>query len=140
MNLVIETERLILRPFELSDAEAYFEMDKNPEVHKYLWNKPVTTIEEVYEYINMVRQQYLDNNIGRFSTILKETGELIGWTGIKYVTGHVENGNTNFYDYGYRLNEKFWKTFQKIILNLFHLKIRSGMKTEKLFSIRMVLE
>ena len=21
---------------------------------------------------------------------------------------HVENGNTNFYDYGYRLNEKFW--------------------------------
>jgi RimJ/RimL family protein N-acetyltransferase len=20
----------------------------------------------------------------------------------------VENGNTNFYDYGYRLNEKFW--------------------------------
>ena len=108
MNLVIETERLLMREFLLSDANAYFELDKNPEVHKYLWNKPITTIEEVYEYIDMVRQQYLDNNIGRFSTILKETGELIGWTGIKYVTGHVENGNTNFYDYGYRLNEKFW--------------------------------
>ncbi|MEQ3662197.1 MAG: GNAT family N-acetyltransferase, partial [Flavobacterium sp.] len=37
-----------------------------------------------------------------------ETGELIGWTGIKFVNDHIENGNTNFYDYGYRLNEKFW--------------------------------
>ncbi|WP_394758536.1 GNAT family N-acetyltransferase [Flavobacterium sp.] len=108
MNLILETDRLILRPFELSDAEALFDMDKNPEVHNYLWQKPVTEIEEVHDYINMVRQQYVDNNIGRFSTIIKETGELIGWTGIKYVTGHIENGNTNFYDYGYRLNEKFW--------------------------------
>ena len=73
MNLVIETERLLMREFLPSDADAFFEMDKNPEVHKYLWNKPVTTIEEVYESINMVRQQYLDNKIGRFSTILKET-------------------------------------------------------------------
>ncbi|SNB16107.1 GNAT family N-acetyltransferase [Flavobacterium psychrophilum] len=108
MNLILETDRLMLRPFELSDAEALFDMDKNPEVHNYLWQKPVTKIEEVHEYIKMVRQQYLENNIGRFSTIIKETGELIGWTGIKFVNNHIENGNTNFYDYGYRLNEKFW--------------------------------
>ena len=37
-----------------------------------------------------------------------ETGEFIGWTGIKFVNDLVENGNTNFYDYGYRLNENFW--------------------------------
>jgi RimJ/RimL family protein N-acetyltransferase len=108
MNLILETERLILRPFELSDAEALFEMDSNPNVHKYLWQKPLTTIEEVYGYIEMVQKQYVKHNIGRFSTIIKETGELIGWTGIKFVDDHVENGNTNFYDYGYRLNEKFW--------------------------------
>ncbi len=99
MNLILETDRLMLRPFELSDAEALFDMDKNPEVHNYLWQKPVTKIEEVHEYIKMVRQQYLENNIGRFSTIIKETGELIGWTGIKFVNNHIENGNTNFYDY-----------------------------------------
>src|SRR5690606_11566056 len=34
--------------------------------------------------------------------------EFIGWTGIKFVNDFEENGNTNFYDYGYRLNEKFW--------------------------------
>ena len=108
MNLILKTERLILRPLELSDAEDMFEMDNNPNVHKYLWQKPVCYIKEVYDYIEMVQKQYEERGIGRFSTILKDTGELIGWTGIKFVNNHVENGNTNFYDYGYRLNEKFW--------------------------------
>lgn len=108
MNLIIETERLILRPFEKSDAEELFDMDKNPNVHQYLWQKPVETIDEVYAYIEMVQKQYIERGIGRFSTILKETGELIGWTGIKFVNEEPENGNINFYDYGYRLNEKFW--------------------------------
>lgn len=108
MNLIIETEHLLLRPLELSDAEAMFAMDKNPEVHKYLWQKPVTDISEVIKVIEYVQRQYAENNIGRFATVIKETGEFIGWTGIKFVNDHVENGNTNFYDYGYRLNEKFW--------------------------------
>ncbi len=108
MDLIIETERLILRPFELSDAESLFEMDRNPGVHKYLWQKPITDIQEVHDYIEMVQKQYYERGIGRFSTIIKETSELIGWTGIKFVNDHIENGNTNFYDYGYRINEKFW--------------------------------
>lgn len=108
MDLIIETDRLIMRAFRFEDAEALFEMDSNPAVHQYLWQKPITKIEEVHAYIEMVTNQYTTNKIGRFSTLLKETNELIGWTGIKYVNDHVENGNTNFYDYGYRLNEKFW--------------------------------
>lgn len=108
MNLVIETNRLILRPLELSDAEEMFAMDKNPEVHKYLWQTPALHIDEVIKVIEYVRSQYEKNNIGRFATIVKETNEFIGWTGIKFVDDHVENGNTNFYDYGYRLNENFW--------------------------------
>ena len=108
MNLQLETPRLLLRPFELSDAQSLFEMDKNPNVHNYLWQKPTVHIDETIKLIELVQKQYVENKIGRFATILKETGELIGWTGIKFVNDHVENGNTNFYDYGYRLNEKFW--------------------------------
>lgn len=108
MKLILETDRLLLRPLELSDADAMFAMDNNPEVHKYLWQNPTQTVDETMKIIEYVRGQYERNNIGRFATILKESGEFIGWTGIKYIDDHVENGNTNFYDYGYRLNEKFW--------------------------------
>jgi RimJ/RimL family protein N-acetyltransferase len=108
MNLIIETERLILRPFELSDAEDMFAMDSNPIVHKYLWQTPSKEIAETIKVIEYLQKQYRENKIGRFATILKETNEFIGWTGIKYINDHEENGNTNFYDYGYRLDEKFW--------------------------------
>ena len=107
MNLVLETERLILREMLLSDAEALFEMDSNPKVHQYLWNKPLTDISEVYQYIEKVRNQYLENNIGRFVVVLKESNELIGWAGLKYNT-EIVNNKVHFYDIGYRLNEKFW--------------------------------
>jgi RimJ/RimL family protein N-acetyltransferase len=108
MDLLLETDRLLLRPLGFEDVDAMFTMDNNPNVHNYLWQTPTQTKDETRGIIKMVQKQYLDNNIGRFASILKETGEFIGWTGIKYVNDHIENGNTNFFDYGYRLDEKFW--------------------------------
>lgn len=108
MDLLLETPRLLLRPLGLSDAEALFELNKNPNVHKYLWQKPEVVIDESIKVIEYVQRQHQENKIGRYATILKETDEFIGWTGIKFVNDMEENGNTNFYDYGYRLAEKFW--------------------------------
>lgn len=107
MNLIIETERLLLRELLPSDAEAMFKMDSNPNVHKYLWNKPTRTIEETRKIIEFVRNQYIQNNIGRFAVISKETNEFIGWAGLKFNTETINN-KTNFYDIGYRLDEPFW--------------------------------
>ena len=107
MNLILETDRLILRELQLSDAEAFFAMDSNPIVHQYLWNKPVQKIEETIEIIAFVRKQYIDNGIGRFAMISKDTNEFIGWAGLKLNTEEVNN-KVNFYDIGYRLDEKFW--------------------------------
>lgn len=107
-DLILETPRLLMRPLTMSDAVVMFAMDNNPNVHKYLWQNPTQTIEETEKILVYIQKQYDENNIGRFATILKETGEFIGWTGIKYINDHVENGNTNFYDYGYRLDEPFW--------------------------------
>ena len=108
MDVLLETDRLILRPFTLDDAEVMFIMDSNPNVHKYLWNKPVQNITEIYPVIESLQKQYATNKIGRFATFLKEDRQFIGWTGIKFINDHIENGNTNFYDYGYRLEERFW--------------------------------
>jgi RimJ/RimL family protein N-acetyltransferase len=107
MNIIIETDRLILRELLVSDAEAFFAMDNNPNVHRYLWNKPTQEIEETIETIAFVRKQYVNNGIGRFAIISKETNEFMGWAGLKFNTEKVNN-KTNFYDIGYRLDEKFW--------------------------------
>ena len=44
MKTSIETERLLLRELISSDDFGMFELDSNPEVHKYLGNKPVKNI------------------------------------------------------------------------------------------------
>ena len=108
MLFELETKRLLLRPFLTADAEVLFKMDANPNVHRYLWQKPTQNLDESKVLIDYIHKQYAENKIGRFATILKDTNEFIGWTGIKYVNDHTENGNTNFYDYGYRLDEPHW--------------------------------
>ena len=108
MELLLETERLLLRPFEFSDAEVMFTLDSNPKVHLYLGNNPVTSIDQCYGYIESIRNQYNKHGIGRFIAELKDTKEVIGWAGLKLVT-EEENNHVNFYDVGYRLLEEYWR-------------------------------
>ena len=106
MKTSIETERLLLRELLPTDDAGMFELDSNPEVHIYLGNKPVKSIEESREAIANIRQQYLENGIGRWAVILKETGEFIGWSGLKLEKN--VNGHETFYDLGYRFIQKHW--------------------------------
>lgn len=103
----IETERLILREMLPTDDEALFEMDSNPEVHRYLGENPVTDIEQVRTYIDAIRKQYADYGIGRWTAVEKASGNIIGWAGLKFIT-ETENNRTRFHDVGYRLNQKYW--------------------------------
>lgn len=107
MNIKIETERLILREILPSDAEAMFLMDSNPNVHSYLGNNPLISLEQAVQYIENIRVQYIQNAIGRYAVVLKETNEFMGWAGIKFVT-EPENDHVNFYDIGYRFKEEYW--------------------------------
>lgn len=107
MKFYIETERLILREFRPNDLEDFYEMDSKPEVHIYLGNKPATSIDQSKEMIANIRQQYTDNGIGRWAVIEKESGDFIGWSGLKFIKEY-ENNHINFYDVGYRLHPKYW--------------------------------
>ena len=106
MRTSLETERLLLRELLPTDDVGMFELDSNPQVHIYLGNKPVTSIEQVREAIANIRQQYLENGIGRWAVILKETNEFIGWSGLKLEKN--VNGYQTFYDLGYRFIQKHW--------------------------------
>lgn len=107
MKPFVETERLILRELLPTDAEAMFAMDSDPEVHKFLGNKPEKNIEETKKVIEFVRQQYRERGIGRWAMIEKSSGEFAGWTGLKFNTEPINN-HINFYETGYRLLQKHW--------------------------------
>lgn len=107
MNIYAESGRLILREILPTDLEGFYDLDADPEVHRYLGNKPVQSKEAVADVIRFVREQYLRNGIGRWAIVERKTGEFIGWTGLKWIT-EVVNNHQNYYDLGYRLRRKFW--------------------------------
>jgi [ribosomal protein S5]-alanine N-acetyltransferase len=107
MKILAETERLILREIDESDETGMHELDSDPDVHKYLGNKPFTAIEQTRENIRFIKQQYLDNGIARWAAIEKSSGDFIGWSGLKLITTEINN-HTMFYDVGYRLIKKHW--------------------------------
>lgn len=107
VKIFAETDRLILRELLETDVDGMFELDSDPEVHRYLGNNPVTTKEEIKSVIQFVRKQYVDNGIGRWAIIEKSSGDFVGWAGLKFITETINN-HTNFYDVGYRLKKKHW--------------------------------
>ena len=106
MKTSFESERLLYRELLPSDDVAMFELDSNPDVMKYLGTPPLTHISETQNLIANIQQQYQDYGIARWAVILKETGEFIGWSGLKYIK--TLNGFENNYDLGYRFIPRFW--------------------------------
>lgn len=103
----LETNRLIMRPFEERDAEGLFLLDSNPEVMKYVGGVVSTKIEQSQQMIEFIQKQYKENEVGRLAVIEKSTNTLIGWSGLKYLTSEI-NGMKNVYELGYRFLPEYW--------------------------------
>ena len=102
-----ETERLILRKILPSDEDRLFLLDSNPDVLKYIGVPVVENIDQIRSLIEMLQIQYHENGIGRWAVIEKESGLIIGWSGLKYYTETLNN-HSNFYDLGYRFLPEYW--------------------------------
>ncbi len=107
-KIFAETERLVMRELLPTDAAEMYEMDSDPDVHKYLGNDPVKNMDRVDYAIAHIRSQYVDNGIGRWAVIDKETNRFVGWSGLKLYKNMVANGRTGFYELGYRFAKKYW--------------------------------
>ncbi|MGM9477399.1 GNAT family N-acetyltransferase [Pedobacter sp. GSP4] len=107
MKIYAETKRLILRALLATDAPGMFEMDSDPEVHLYLGNKPVKSIAQSEADIEFIHTQYRENGIGRWAVIEKETGNFVGWSGLKLIK-ETHNNHSNYYDLGYRFSKRYW--------------------------------
>ena len=101
----LETKRLLLRKFELSDAQDVYDYAKNPEVPKYATWEAHKSIEDAISYIEFVRSRYENNEAGEWGIVLKSSGKLIG--AIAFVHFEAQNSCGEI---GYALSYDHWNS------------------------------
>jgi len=106
---VIETERLILRPLTLADAEvAYYGWTGDPEVAKYVSWLPHNSIDDAIQWLNEIKWKVDDSgNVCRsdyyiWGFVLKETGELFGSGGL------IWEKKLQLFQVGYNIMKSHW--------------------------------
>lgn len=80
LQLHHETERLLLRPFEAGDLDAFFDIYSREEVHRYLYSEPLDkqkAAERLEREIAATRIEKEGDFIA-LAVVLRSTGALIG--------------------------------------------------------------
>jgi RimJ/RimL family protein N-acetyltransferase len=85
------------------DAEAFFRLNSDPEVLRFVPDKPLLNVEQARQILlQHPIADYRKHRFGRGACILKSTGEQIGFAGLKYLE---ELGQV---DVAYRLLPAHW--------------------------------
>jgi [ribosomal protein S5]-alanine N-acetyltransferase len=83
MEIVIETERLILRKFTVDDAAFMLELLNTPDWLRFIGDRNVRTLEQAEQYLlNGYMKSYQNYGFGFYVVVIKATQELIGICGI----------------------------------------------------------
>lgn len=102
-NLIIETERLIIRPFTMDDIEPAYVMNLDTEVSKYTGDGGAVSKKEIERRITQdVLGDYKKYGFGRLAVELKAENKFIGFAGLKYLDDMDE------VDLGYRFIKECW--------------------------------
>ena len=102
MNIIIETNRLLLRTFTEEDAALIYELNLDPDVTRYT-HDPVKDLSHASEILEkVIIPQYVLYNHGRWAVHVRSTLEFLGWCGLKY------RSELNEIDLGYRFKKEGW--------------------------------
>jgi len=104
MENIIETERLILRPLTLADAEtAFYGWTGDAEVAKYVSWLPHHSIDDAIEWLNEIEWKPDGSNVDYiWGFVLKSTGELFGSGGL------IWEENLQMFQVGYNIMKTHW--------------------------------
>src|SRR5256886_13761653 len=76
MKVILETDWLLLRQYVEEDAEAFFKLNSDPEVLRFVPDKRLLNVEQVRQIlIDHPIADYRKHGFGRGACILKSTGE-----------------------------------------------------------------
>ncbi|MDX1941692.1 MAG: GNAT family N-acetyltransferase [Saprospiraceae bacterium] len=98
---IIVTERLLLRPFIIEDAQDFYDLNADPEVTKYTGDGAFADVKAAENFIRNYHP-YTTEGMGRWAVLRKSDGTYIGWCGLRYVPELRE------VDLGYRFFKKYW--------------------------------
>ena len=112
----LETKRLILRKFKISDAkDMYNNWASDKKVHEYLTYEPHSNIEKTKEIIKSWIENY-NSNCYRWAIFYKENNQVIGSIKAAKIDEDIEMANI-----GYYISRKYWnkgitsEAFERII-------------------------
>ncbi|MFO1441687.1 GNAT family N-acetyltransferase [Bacillus sp. Bva_UNVM-123] len=100
---ILETERLVLRKLDLSDAPNMFSYFSKDEVTKYYDLESFTTEKQAEEQINRFLTRYEDREQIRWAITLKGDNQLIGTCGFHAIEREHWKA-----ELGYELHPSFW--------------------------------
>ncbi|MGH3259310.1 MAG: GNAT family N-acetyltransferase [Streptosporangiaceae bacterium] len=106
MPVILETPRLTLRQFTEDDADNLFDLNRDPEVMRYLTGGQPTPREQIQDEIipfHLAVYQRLDR-LGTWAADSSATGEFLGW--FHFRPG--PDGDVTNIDLGYRLRRAAW--------------------------------
>ena len=75
---MLVTNRLTLKPLELSDAVAIFALRSNDEVNQFVGRKKAETLQDAHDFILKIQQNGTDKTSFYWGIHAKETPKLIG--------------------------------------------------------------
>ena len=100
---VLETERLILRPLSVDDAETiYKNWTSDPEVAKFMRWERHKDVSETEEWLSTEEECVESDEVYNWGFVLKETGDLIGSGGLVFIEAK------GMYELGYNVMKKYW--------------------------------
>ena len=102
-NNTIITERLILRPFLISDAEDVTKLCNNYTLYTNTLHLPYPyTLDSALSWIETHEKNFNEDKLYEFAITCKESGKLLGAISLS------NNKNSNNGEIGYWLGEEFW--------------------------------
>lgn len=108
MSFYLETDRLIFRDFTPEDRAFIADLDRDPEVMKYLSDGNPSPPEEVDRAMEVFLKwsKKHENKYGYWLAETKDTSETIGWFHLRPLKEDIDNFSN--LEIGYRLKKKYW--------------------------------
>lgn len=103
MSFLLETPRLKLRELASDDIAFLATMRGDPEVMRF-WPRPDTP-EESAAWLAKQQDRYARDGIGQWLVTRRETGELVGVTGLM----RIDVEGTSEVELGYMIHRPFWR-------------------------------